>query len=233
MSARLILDDEPGSWVEFTCGRRRFTARRDPMWLGHDDLPELLVNPRLLWRLMDDDSRLKSMTTAMVNGGLDDQLVAYLEAVGLSIFKLALATHALEDADLLEVDLLRIGVDIRDWLDPEGPLSTRRVVALYQDLLDRPETRVGAKRFDVKPIDKTGLAAVFFHTSFMDQGFEHSFIKSPTDLEQEAEQARIAAQKRERMTQDRRRVLSDGSGRSFESSQSESLRMLEELSSVH
>ncbi|MDK8472400.1 hypothetical protein NLL38_03765 [Corynebacterium accolens] len=229
MSARLILDDEPGSWVEFTCGRRRFTARRDPMWLGHDDLPELLVNPRLLWRLMDDDSRLKSMTTAMVNGGLDDQLVAYLEAVGLSIFKLALATHALEDADLLEVDLLRIGVDIRDWLDPEGPLSTRRVVALYQDLLDRPETRVGAKRFDVKPIDKTGLAAVFFHTSFMDQGFEHSFIKSPTDLEQEAEQARIAAQKRERMTQDRRRVLSDGSGRSFESSQSESLRMLEEL----
>lgn len=229
MSARLILDDEPGSWVEFTCGRRRFTARRDPIWLGHDDLPELLVNPRLLWRLMDDDSRLKSMTTAMVNGGLDDQLVAYLEAVGLSIFKLALATHALEDADLLEVDLLRIGVDIRDWLDPEGPLSTRRVVALYQDLLDRPETRVGAKRFDVKPIDKTGLAAVFFHTSFMDQGFEHSFIKSPTDLEQEAEQARIAAQKRERMTQDRRRVLSDGSGRSFESSQSESLRMLEEL----
>lgn len=232
MSARLILDDEPGSWVEFTCGRRRFTARRDPMWLGHEDLPELLVNPRLLWRLMDDDSRIKSMTTAMVNGGLDDQLVAYLEAVGLSIFKLAMATHALEDADLLEVDLLRIGVDIRDWLDPEGPLSTRRVVALYQDLLDRPETRVGAKRFDVKPIDKTGLAAVFFHTSFMDQGFEHSFIKSPTDLEQEAEQARIAAQKRERMTQDRRRVLSDGSGRSFESSQSESLRMLEELSTT-
>lgn len=229
MSARLILDDEPGSWVEFTCGRRRFTARRDPMWLGHEDLPELLVNPRLLWRLMDDESRIKSMTTAMVNGGLDDQLVAYLEAVGLSIFKLAMATHALEDADLLEVDLLRIGVDIRDWLAPEGPLSTRRVVALYQDLLDRPETRVGAKRFDVKPIDKTGLAAVFFHTSFMDQGFEHSFIKSPTDLEQEAEQARIAAQKRERMTQDRRRVLSDGSGRSFESSQSESLRMLEEL----
>lgn len=229
MSARLILDDEPGSWVEFTCGRRRFTARRDPMWLGHDDLPELLANPRLLWRLMDDDSRIKSMTTAMVNGGLDDQLVAYLEAVGLSIFKLALATHALEDADLLEVDLLRIGVDIRDWLDPERPLSTRRVVALYQDLLDRPETRVGAKRFDVKPIDKAGLAAVLFHTSFMDQGFEHSFIKSPTDLEQEAEQARIAAQKRERMSQDRRRVLSDGSGRSFESSQSESLRMLEEL----
>lgn len=229
MSARLILDDEPGSWVEFTCGRRRFTARRDPMWLGHDDLPELLVNPRLLWRLMDDDSRIKSMTTAMINGGVDDQLVAYLEAVGLSIFKLAMATHALEDADLLEVDLLRIGVDIRDWLDPEGPLSTRRVVALYQDLLDRPETRVGAKRFDVKPIDKAGLAAVFFHTSFMDQGFEHSFIKSPTDLEQEAEQARIAAQKRERMSQDRRRVLSDGSGRSFESSQSESLRMLEEL----
>lgn len=121
MSARLILDDEPGSWVEFTCGRRRFTARRDPMWLGHDDLPELLVNPRLLWWLMDDDSRIKSMTTAMINGGVDDQLVAYLEAVGLSIFKLALATHALEDADLLEVDLLRIGVDIRDWLDPEGP----------------------------------------------------------------------------------------------------------------
>lgn len=229
MSARLILDDEPGSWVVFKCGNARFRARRDPMWLGCEDLPELLVNPRLLWRLMDDDSRLKSMTTAMVNGGLDDQLQAYLESVGLSVFKLALTSHALDDADLLEVDLLRIGVDIRDWLDPEGPVSTRRLLALYQDFLDRPETRVGAKRFDVNPISKTGLAVALSHTSQMDKGFEHPFLKSPTDLEQEAEQARVAAEKRERMSQDRRRVLSDGSGRSFKSSQSESLRMLEEL----
>lgn len=229
MSARLILEDEPGSWVEFTCGGVRLRARRDPMFLGYEDMVELLGNPRLLWRLLDESSRVKSMTAAMVAGGLGEQLKAYLEASGLSVFKLALASHAVEDVDLLEVDLLRIGLDVRDWLDPEGPLSTRRVVALYEDMLDRPETRVGAKRMDIKPADKAALAVALFQSSQMDKGFEHPFLKSPSDLEKEAEQARIAAEKRERMGQDRRRVLSDGSGRSFESSQAESLRMLEDL----
>lgn len=229
MSARLILEDEPGAWVEFTCGGVRYRARRDPMWLGHEDVGQMLENPRILWRLYDDSSRVKSMTAAMLSGGLGEQLRAYLEACGLSIFKLALAAHAIEDIDLLEVDLLHIGLDVRDWLDPEGPLSTRRVVALYQDLLERPETRVGAKRMDIKPADKAALAVALFQTSQMDKGFEHPFLKSPTDLEQEAKQARINAEKRERMGQNRRRVLSDGSGRSFKSSQAESLRMLQEL----
>ena len=229
MSARLILEDEPGAWAEFICGRVRYRARRDPMWLGHEDLCQVLENPRLLWRLYDESSRVKSMTAAMLSGGLGEQLRAYLDACGLSIFKLALAAHAVEDIDLLEVDLLRIGLDVRDWLNPEGPLSTRRVVALYQDMLDRPETRVGAKRMDIKPADKAALAVALFQSGQMDKGFEHPFLKSPTDLEQEAEQARIAAEKRERMGQDRRRVLSDGSGRSFKSSQAESLRMLEDL----
>lgn len=229
MSARLILEDEPGAWVEFVSGGVRLRARRDPMFLGHEDMVELLENPRLLWRLLDESSQVKSMTAAMVSGGLGEQLKAYLEASGLSVFKLALATHAVEDVDLLEVDLLRIGLDVRDWLDPEGPLSTRRVVALYEDMLERPETRVGAKRMDIKPADKAALAVALFQSSQMEKGFEHPFLKSPSDLEKEAEQARIAAEKRERMGQDRRRVLSDGSGRSFESSQAESLRMLEDL----
>lgn len=229
MSARLILEDEPGAWVEFTCGGVRYRARRDPMFLGFEDLGQMLENPRILWRLYDESSRVKSMTAAMLSGGLGEQLRAYLDACGLSIFKLALAAHAIEDIDLLEVDFLRIGLDVRDWLDPEGSLSTRRVVALYQDLLDRPESRVGAKRMDIKPADKAALAVALFQSSQMDKGFEHPFLKSPTDLEQEAEQARVAAEKRERMGQDRRRVLSDGSGRSFKSSQAESLRMLEDL----
>ena len=215
--------------MEFTSGGVRLRARRDPMFLGHEDMVELLENPRLLWRLLDESSRVKSMTAAMVSGGLGEQLKAYLEASGLSVFKLALATHAVEDVDLLEVDLLRIGLDVRDWLDPEGPLSTRRVVALYEDMLDRPETRVGAKRMDIKPADKAALAVALFQSSQMDNGFEHPFLKSPSDLEKEAEQARIAAEKRDRMGHDRRRVLSDGSGRSFESSKTESLRMLEDL----
>lgn len=229
MSARLILEDEPGAWVEFASGGVRLRARRDPMCLGYEDMVELLENPRLLWRLLDESSRVKSMTAAMVSGGLGEQLRAYLKASGLSLFKLALAAHAVEDVDLLEVDLLRIGLDVRDWLDPEGPLSTRRVVALYEDMLDRPESRVGSKRMDIKPADKAALAVALFQSSQMDKGFEHPFLKAPKDLAQEAEQARIAAEKRERMGQDRRRVLSDGSGRSFESSKTESLRMLEDL----
>lgn len=229
MSARLILEDEPGAWVEFTCGGVRYRARRDPMFLGFEDLGQMLENPRLLWRLYDESSRVKSMTAAMLSGGLGEQLKAYLRACGLSIFKLALAAHAVEDIDLLEVDLLRIGLDVRDWLDPEGPLSTRRVVALYQDLLDRPESRVGAKRMDIKPADKAALAVALFQSSQMDKGFEHPFLKSPTDLEKEAEQARVAAEKRERMSRNRHRVLADSSGRSFKSSQAESLRMLEDL----
>lgn len=169
MSARLILEDEPGAWVEFVSGGVRLRARRDPMFLGHEDMVELLENPRLLWRLLDESSRVKSMTAAMVSGGLGEQLKAYLKASGLSVFKLALATHAVEDADLLEVDLLRIGLDVRDWLDPEGPLSTRRVVALYEDMLDRPETRVGSKRMDIKPSDKAALAVALFQSSQMEK----------------------------------------------------------------
>lgn len=229
MSARLILEDEPESWVEFTHNGATYRALRDPMGIGHEFLSQLVENPRLVWRLFDEPSQIRSMTAAYVDGGLYSQLEAYLEAVGLSIYKVALAAHAVENIDLLEVDLLRIGLDVRDWLDPAGGLSTRRVVALYEDMLDRPETRVGAQRWQIKPADKAALAVALFHTSMVGQGMDHSFLKSPAELEREAEEARIAAEKRERMSKDRRAVLTDGSGASFESSTSESLRMLEEI----
>lgn len=233
MYAQLILKDQPGSWVEFEYGRGIYRARRDPMYLGPENLASMFEEPRLLWQLYDDDSQVRSMTACMAGERLQDHMKAYLEAAGLSFFKLALAQHALNDVELLEVDLLRLGLDVRDWLDPEGSLSTRRVVSIYRDLLDRPETRVGSKRFDVNPITKDGLAVVLFHSSMMDQGFDHPYMKSPVDLEKEAEQARLDRAKRERMSKDRRVVLQPrgGSG-SFETSKAESLRMLEQLQSM-
>ena len=47
--------------------------------------------------------------------------------------------------ELLEVDLLRIGLDVRDWLSPDGDLSSRRVAVLIGDFFTRPETCCGAK----------------------------------------------------------------------------------------
>lgn len=232
MSARLILEDEPGTWVEFIHAGARYRALRDPMDLGHEFVSQLPENPRLFWRLFDESSQIRAMTAAYAQGGLYEQMDAYFEAVGLSIYKVALASLAVENIDLLEVDLLRIGIDVRDWLDPEGGLSTRRVVALYEDLLERPETLVGAKRWDIKPADKAALAVAMFHASFNESGDEHSFLKSPKKLAQELEDARIAAEKRERMSRNRKTLLTDGSGGSFESSTDESLRMLEEIAAA-
>lgn len=233
MYAQLILADQPDGWVEFECGRGSYRARRDPMYLGPEEMSRILQEPRLLWQLYDDSSQVRSMTACMAGERLQDHMKAYLSAVGLSFFKLAMALHALEDIELLEVDLLRIGLDVREWLDPAGDLSTRRVVSLYRDLLDRPETRVGSKRFDVNPITKDGLAVALFHSSMTDQGFDHPYLKAPVDLEQEAEQARIDREKRERMSKDRRVVLQPrGGAGSFETSKSESLRMLEQLQST-
>lgn len=233
MYAQLVLEDQPGGWVEFECGRGTYRARRDPIHLGPENMARLFEEPQLLWQLYDDSSQVRSMTACMAGERLQDHMKAYLSAVGLNFFKLAMAQHALGDVELLEVDLLRMGLDVREWLDPEGDLSTRRVVSLYRDLLDRPETRVGSKRFDVNPITKDGLAVALFHSSMTDQGFDHPYLKAPVDLEQEAEQARIDRAKRERMSKNRRVVLQpQGGSGSFETSKSESLRMLEQLQST-
>lgn len=227
MYARLIAEDEPGAWVEFSTRGGRLRARRDPMWLGFEAFSQLLDNPRLFWDLLDETSLVKAMTSAFTSQAFITQFGDYLEACGLSMFKLAIGIRALEDIDLLEVDLLKFGLDVRDWLDRDGELSTRRVVALYLDLLDRPESRIGAKRYSVKPADKAALAVAIFHSGFMEKGAEHDFLQPPESLEEEAEKRRVDAEKRKRMQSDRTQLATPNGPAT--SSKAESLRMLEKI----
>lgn len=232
MLARLILQDEPGAWITFTSRNREFRARMDPMWIGPEKLQSILGQPFVIRDLLDEESRLDAMLTDPMGAHIIEFLDDYLEAVGLGLDGLVMLVHALENLDLLEIDLLRLGLEVRDWLDPEGGLSSRRLVLIVKDLLDRPETRLGAKRSKVFPASKEALAAAQIFTALVGkEGFVHEFVKSPEEIEREREEARVAAEKRERIKDMHPVELqsSGGDGESFESSTQESQRMLQEI----
>ena len=202
MSARLVVVDEPGAWIEFESRGREYRARMDPMWLGPEKLSRLLNQPPLVWQLLDERDRLRAMTSDPFGQHIVTLLKDYLDAVGLGIRGLSRLIYALQHLDDLEVDLLRMGLDVRDWLAPEGPLSSRRVSLLVEDFQDRPETRLGARMFGIFPASKSAIvAAQAFKANVQDKDFVHQFLKSPDQLEAEAEQRREAAEKRERIRQ--------------------------------
>lgn len=231
MGARLVLQDEPGAWITFSSRGCELRARMDPIWLGPDKLEHLPYRPFAVLDLLDGQSRLEAMLADPMGAGIIGLLEDYLTAVGLGLDGVVMLVHALKNLDLFEIDLLHIGLDIRDWLVPEGSLSSRRVALIVQDCLDRPETRLGAKRAEVLPATKEALVAAQIFTSLVGkEGFVHRFLKSPDEIEHEREQARIAAEKRERI-KDLRPVelATDDSSGSFESSTRESRRMLEAI----
>lgn len=231
MLARLILKDQPGAWTKFTVGKHTFRARMDPMWLGVDQLYDLLYKPQLVLQLLDEKSRINAVIADPFQEHLGGLIEAYADAVGIGIEGLAIVRTVLERATALEVDLLRIGLDICDWLTPEGPLSTRRVVELIKDFRERPETQLGSTRFGVLPVDKAAIVLAQIHTGLGEEGQEpHRFLKSPEDIEREQEQLRRAAEKRERI-KDLHPVelVRSGGAESFESSKAESQRMLQEI----
>lgn len=232
MRARLILADRPGAFVTFTHAGREFRARMDPMWLGVDVLAGVLDRPGVVLQLLDEASLLRAASTDLFGRQIVGFLEAYLVAAGLSFQRLGVVLWALRHVEALEVDLLRLGLDVRDWLDPEGCLSTRRVALLVEDFRDRPETRLGALFADLVPISKEGiLAAQNIEVQAQDRSFTHEFLKSPYQIEAERRQLERDAIARERIKSIRPAEIRHAAPTcgSFVSAREESRRALSEL----
>lgn len=198
MSARLVLADEPGAWIDIDFGGRPYSARIDPMWLGAENLAELFERPQMVRQLFKEADAVSLMIADPFGHRIIELLEAYLDAVGLGFQGLGFLFVGLENLDLLEVDLLRIGLDIRDWLDPEKPLSSRRVALLIADFKERPETRIGAKSFGIYPADKaTIVAAEAIAAHVSDESYRHRFLKSPDELADDVAKIQEAKNKRE------------------------------------
>lgn len=203
MDALAVLADSPGAWVEFNFDGVRLRARRDPMWIGADRLANILEQPQHIRRVFDTDSQMRIALRDPFGSRFPDLLREYLERVGLSIKRLGLILHALTHIEDLEIDLLRLGLDVRDWLDPEGGLSSRRVALIVEDLFDRPESRIGAAYMGILPADK---AAIGIAQHLSDKDNLHKFLWSPEELERDAEKQREEEAKRARIMARSRQV---------------------------
>lgn len=231
MDARLILADEPGAWVTFMSQGRRFRGRMDPMWIGAEKVAALLSRPQLVLQLLDEASR----TTAMIGDPFCRKTVVLLQdwadAVGLGFHGLGLLQRGLSDLARLEVDLVRMGVEIRDWLDPAGSVSSRRMALLIGDLVDRPESRMGAAYWGVQPITKGGIVLAQISDSFGGDGRVHMFLKSEAEIEAEQRAREEDAAKRERIKAQRPTeiVAVKRTAESFASAKASSLAELEKI----
>lgn len=203
MDSLAILADSPGAWVEFDFDGARLRARRDPMWIGADRLANILEQPQNIRRVFDTDSQMRIALRDPFGSKLPDLLREYLGRAGLSIKRLGLLLHALNRIEDLEIDLLRLGLDVRDWLDPEGGLSSRRVALIVEDLFDRPESRIGAAYMGILPADK---AAIGIAQHLSDKDDLHRFLWSPEELERDVEKQREEEAKRARIMARSRQV---------------------------
>lgn len=198
MSARLILEDVPGAWVDLEFRGQVFRARMDPMWLGAEQLVMLIDRPPMVRALFDEASHIRAVASDPFGRHTPTLLEAYVDAVGLGLEGLVHLIDALKHLDLLEVDLLRLGLDVKDWLDPEGPLSSRRVALLVKDFQARPETNLGARQLDVFPLSK-GEILLAQYVGGPKEGGPNMFLKSPSELEAERKAKVEDAEKRRRI----------------------------------
>ena len=196
MLVGLVLADQPGAWTTFTFGGREVRARFDPMWMGWERLSEILDKPQHVRCLFDQHSQMMLTFADPFGAKLPMLLREYLGAVGLSLERLGVLLHALKRVEDLEVDLLRMGLDVRDWLTPEGALSSRRVALIVEDLLDRPESRIGAAHMDISPADKAAIGIAQYLSG---ESHRHRFLWSPEELEKDAKCQREEAEKMERI----------------------------------
>lgn len=232
MNAGLILNDRPGARLKFTTLGVLVDAYADPLRLGVDAVLNIPNRPKLINRLFDEDSQIDVMLADIDGSRAVDVLKDYLDAAGLGLTGLQRLIFGLTHLELLEVDLLRMGLDVRDWLNPAGDLSSRRVAVLIGDFFTRPETACGAKLFDVQPIDKAGLVAAQYVTSKMDKAAgKHFFLRSPDEVAEENKTISADRERRERIGKQQKIVLShdSNSGASLDDARAESMRQFKEL----
>lgn len=232
MNARLVLADVPGGQMTFISGGTEYRASIDPMVLGAEKFADLLNTPKLVYRLLDEDSRMDAMLSDIFSDRVAVLLTDYAEAVGLGLEGIAGLIHELSALDRLEIDLLRMGLEVRDWLDPDGPLSSRRLWLVIKDLRHRPETQIGAAQLNIFPADKAAVvAAQALEAKAEDKEFTHYFLRSPDKVARDQEQMRIDAEKRERIKDQQLRgiVRVERDEASFKSAQSASQAALAEI----
>lgn len=231
MDARLVLADVPGAFTTITHARHRVRVRMDPMWLGASKLRELEYRPRLVWQLVDEADRFSVVMADPFGAKVADLLRAYADGVGLGVAGLQALWRGLDELDALEVDLVRMGVEIRDWLDPEGPVSSRRMALIIRDLVARPETSLGARAAGLFPLDKAAMAAAQIATGLSGKkGFVHPFLRKASELEAEAV-AQAEAEVRKERIRHRRLVVEhvERTEVSFVAARDESRRELEKI----
>lgn len=182
MYVRLILDEGPGAYVTFEHRGKPVRALMDPMEAGPEYITRLLDDPRSIFKMLDRESQAIVGFDDPFNNHIFLLLENYLEAAGLSFKALGRLVMGLEQAHLLEVDLLRLGLEIRDWLNPEAALSSRRVALLIDDFLTRPETQMGSHYLDLRPISKEAIIGA---QQLGKPEEPHHFLKSVTQLEEE------------------------------------------------
>lgn len=230
MLARLIRDEQPGATVTLQHGRLTLTAVADPLAIGADRAVMLLERPRLVWQLLDERSRVRAMLADPMGREVIALLDEWCTAAGLSFFRLAVLRRVLDHIDALEVDLLRMGLDIRDWLDPAGPLSTRRVLCIAEDLENRPESAYGAAVEGLFPLTKDALLLAQILEALTHADEPHGFRKTRAELEAVARQRAEDAAKRERIAAQQRTVVAPAVGAmNFDDARAQSQRELAAL----
>lgn len=233
MNARQILDDHPGAWVTFFSLGREFRARMDPMWLGVENLSRLLENPCIALQLFDTRSQMRVMAADPTGKKFSTILRDYADAAGIGFPGLFKIIQTLAHVELLEIDLLRLGLEIKEWLRPEGELSTRRVWLLIEDFEKRPETRLGARHSRIEPMGKEGIiAAHIFAQNTGEKSITHPFLESPEDIAAAQEQALVDAEIRGRIKNQKPAEIQDGGVASpddFASAREDSLAALAAL----
>lgn len=135
---------------DFTTRGRTATieAQADPMCRGPEFLEKFLADRTQFRKLLNPDSGFAIFSMFLQAGDWQRLYGAWLDAAGLDEVKLDRLRVALEYLEDVEADFMRVHrLDIRDWFT--GDLSSRRVAVLVGDLLDRPETLLGAQALKI------------------------------------------------------------------------------------
>lgn len=198
MWSHLVRETQGEGTVEFDFTVRHRVARlamqADPMALGAQGLKSFLANRSDFRKLLTAKSGFALFALFPQQEDLQRLYLSWLEAAGLSERKLHALTTAMDDIELVEVDFLRLyGIDIKDWF--AGLLSSRRVALLVLDLLERPETRIGAKAYGLaSPLTKNEMMVATSVAANTEEKRPHALLVTQEQLDARAEQ--LAKQRR-------------------------------------
>lgn len=171
-------------------------AQADPMALGLEFLVKFLGDRSEFRKLLTPQSGFALFSMFPRGDDWRRLYEAWLSAAGLTEKKLVALQLAFDHIEDVEADFLRVydGLDVRDWFT--GDLSSRRVANLVLDLVQRPETLLGARQIEiVRPLSSGEIMLAQSVAANSESKSPHFFLK--THAQRDAEIAE--REKRERM----------------------------------